>query len=124
MLKHLNTREGFNLVKYIVTITLGIIGFMLSNMSLGVIFSWWVGSEDWEVFTVVYLSPVYFLVLGYWFFKQKGRRGKHFGIYVVTFFVPWFCLISQLSYREYQNREYQNRQYQIDQMELNNTTEK
>ncbi|MFX3643359.1 MAG: hypothetical protein ACE3L7_32705 [Candidatus Pristimantibacillus sp.] len=106
------------MIKYIVTLTLGIIGFMLSKMSLGVIFSWWVGSEDWEVFTVVYLSPIYFLVIGFWIFKQKGRRGKHFGIYVVTFFVPWFFLISQYSYIEYQNR-----QYQIDQMELNKTTE-
>lgn len=81
-------------------------------MSLSVIFSWGIGSEDWEKFTVFYLSPIYFLVVGFWIFKQKGRRGKHVGLYLVTFFVPWFFLISHEIYRE----------YHIKQTELNNPT--
>ncbi|MET1174394.1 hypothetical protein [Paenibacillus amylolyticus] len=98
--------------KYIVTITLGIIAFIISYAFLSVMLSYWSGAEFWEEFTVFYLSPIYHLLLGFWIFKQKGRRGKHVGIFVVTFTVSWCFFISQELFRE----------YHIKQIELNYPT--
>ena len=107
--ENVNMKGWDNLKKYIATMILGIIGFIVSRALLEYALSWWSSPSYWAEFTVHYLLLIYWIVLGIWIFKQKGKRLKHMGMFILIFSLSWILYVSiLLRYDSYQSYKLEN----------------